>query len=80
MEEKIKVWKITLEGFGHYYERNPMMIPDMLSEMNISDAYIIRCLEMDKEKYESLPEFQGFQTNNETIKTDSQFAHIKKGE
>ena len=58
---KIKVWSVTIKGYGGYLERNLNNIPDLLREMLPGDEpFIIECQEIEEDEYKKLPEFRGW--------------------
>lgn len=58
----MKVWKVAPTNAlrGWYADKDIQGICDFLSDMDVGSDYVIKLVEMDDERYESLPEFQGF--------------------
>lgn len=61
MSKEIIVWKVN-NGDSAYYESNPGMIAELLTDMTPSESeyYTITCHYMLKNDYDNLPEFTGF--------------------
>lgn len=56
---KIIVWKVKSSGTS-YLESNFENILDLLKDCDLEETYEITKLEINKYKYERLPEFMGF--------------------
>ncbi len=58
--EKIKVWKVSIEGLNYCVERDIEYIKELLESLEEGSSYIIEAVTMTRAKYHSLPEFTGF--------------------
>lgn len=56
----VTVYKVSLEGHASYYEEHPGGVADLLQNADDGAVITIKKTTMNRAKYETLPEFEGF--------------------
>lgn len=55
----MKVYKISYDG-SFYFENDLNNLFNMLVDSDVNNEYVVTVVDMDKDKYDNLPEFYGF--------------------
>ena len=59
-EDLIKVFKVTLDGFGSYIVDDLGVVIDDIENSEVGDKFIIKVIKITREQFDKLPEFEGW--------------------